>query len=109
MDFGSPEFVLSIVAMAMFAGVLKTSIRARHGMEEPHSRRAGREVRGTEIALMRDENAGLIADLRADNARLTNRLESCEDRVRVLERIVTDNSYNLASEIEQLRDRRENA
>jgi uncharacterized protein YlxW (UPF0749 family) len=109
MGFGSPEFVLSIIGMAMFAGVLKTAIRARHGIEDPHPHRSGKRARRTEIARLQDENSGLVAGLREDNARLTNRIESYEDRLRVLERIVTDNSYNLASEIEQLRDRREKA
>jgi hypothetical protein len=33
-------------------------------------------------------------------------VERLEDRVRVLERIVTDRGYNLAAEIEALRDRK---
>ena len=36
--------------------------------------------------------------------RLTDRLEASEDRLAVLERIVTDKSYSLASEIEALRE-----
>ncbi|MXO58529.1 hypothetical protein GRI89_03095 [Altererythrobacter salegens] len=109
MGFGSPEFVLSIIGMAMFAGVLKSAIRARHGFEDPHPHAGGKRARRNEIARLRDQNTGIVASLREDNARLTHRLESYEDRLRVLERIVTDNSYNLASEIEQLRDRREKA
>ena len=46
-----------------------------------------------------------VATLKAENARLTDRLEASEDRLAVLERIVTDKSYNLADEIEALRDR----
>lgn len=42
------------------------------------------------------------------NAALYNkRVGELEDRVRVLERIVTDGGYNLASEIEALRGERE--
>ena len=39
MDWGGPEFVLAIIAMAMFAGVMKTAIRAKHGL--PHERDGG--------------------------------------------------------------------
>ena len=37
-------------------------------------------------------------------ARRDERVEALEDRVRVLERIVTDGGYDLASKIEALRD-----
>lgn len=44
-----------------------------------------------------------------DNAASKAEVEELRDRVRVLERIVTDGGYNLASEIEALRDDRRNA
>ena len=31
MQFGSPEFVLAIIAMAMFAGVMKSAVRVMNG------------------------------------------------------------------------------
>jgi hypothetical protein len=52
-----------------------------------------------------------IADLRADRARApelrgptSDQVQMLEDRVRVLERIVTDQNYGLAREIEALRE-----
>ena len=102
MQFGSPEFVLAIFGMAMFAGVLKASIRAKHGLPE----RGGKRARGAEIAHLRDENASQVSALRSDNARLTSRLQAHEDRLIVLEKIVTDRGYTLANEIEALRDQR---
>jgi hypothetical protein len=39
-------------------------------------------------------------------ARRDERVDELEERVRVLERIVTDGSYDLASKIEALRDER---
>jgi hypothetical protein len=39
-------------------------------------------------------------------ARRDERVEALEDRVRVLERIVTDGGYDLATKIEALRDER---
>lgn len=102
MSFGSPEFVLAIIAMAIFAGVLKTAIRARHGLADPHPHGSdGKKARNAEAARLRDENAAL----RAENTRLSGRLETYEDRLIVLERIVTDRGYGVAAEIEALRDR----
>src|SRR5688572_28670997 len=98
MDWGDPEFVLSIIAMAMFAGVIKAAIRARYGLPmhgRPH-RPGGKRNR-------RDE-PGEVETLRGENSRLIERVESYEDRIAVLERIVTDSSYRLGHEIEALRE-----
>ena len=43
---------------------------------------------------------------RGDNTQSADRIEELEDRVRVLERIVTDGGYDLARKIEALRDER---
>lgn len=94
MQFGSPDFVLSIIAMVMAATVIKTAIRAKYGLpmrDRPHRREGNR--RGEEVETLRTENA-----------RLASRVEHSEDRVAVLERIVTDSGYHLAHEIERLRD-----
>ena len=48
------------------------------------------------------------ARLLEDNRRLTDRLETAEDRLAVLERIVTDSGYRLGHEIERLRDEKGN-
>ena len=42
----------------------------------------------------------------ADNSAQMGRVDELEDRVRVLERIVTDGGYDLAHKIEALRDER---
>jgi len=97
MNWGSPEFVLAIIAIATFGGILKTWVRASHGLpDHPDRGRRGRKnaARDTEE----------VERLKAENARLTDRLEASEDRLAVLERIVTDKSYSLASEIEALRE-----
>ncbi|HTN13900.1 MAG TPA: hypothetical protein VL094_03755 [Sphingomonadaceae bacterium] len=96
MQYGA-EFVLAIIALAMLSGVIKSAIRAKHGSRERGSpfdhRRHGGQRESAEVEA-----------LKAENARLVDRLEASEDRLAVLERIVTDPSYNLASEIEALRD-----
>jgi hypothetical protein len=100
MDWGGPEFIIAIIAIATFGGIMKTWVRARHGVPE-HSPRKGRRER-YHVAGDTEE----VERLKAENTRLTDRLEASEDRLAVLERIVTDKSYSLASEIEALRDDR---
>ena len=97
MDWGGPEFVIAIIAIATFGGILKTWVRAKHGLSDPqpHGHRGRRH---------RAEGVEEVERLKAENARLTDRLEASEDRLAVLERIVTDKSYSLASEIEALRE-----
>lgn len=96
MDWGGPEFVLAIIAIATLGGIMKTAIRAKHGLPfEGRRRRREREAGDSDEVLR----------LKAENARLSDRLEASEDRLAVLERIVTDKSYNLADEIEALRDK----
>lgn len=97
MNWGGPEFVLGIIAIATLGGILKTWVRASHGL--PERDRPGRRGRRHEA-----EDVAEVERLKAENTRLTDRLESSEDRLAVLERIVTDKSYNLASEIEALRE-----
>ena len=50
--------------------------------------------------------AGKFQQVDTGAARRDERVEALEDRVRVLERIVTDGGYDLASKIEALRDER---
>ena len=98
MDWGDPRFVLIIIAMVMVASVFKAAIRARHGLpmhERPHGHGGKR---------LRNETRDEIETLRAEKSRLTERVEAYEDRIAVLERIVTDSSYRLGHEIEALRE-----
>jgi len=100
MQFGSPEFVLAIIAMAMFAGVMKSAVRAKHGMSDfPIGRHGRREI------AQRDESPSQVEALKSENRRLTDQVETMQDRLIVLEKIVTDRGYGLAHEIEALRDR----
>jgi hypothetical protein len=96
MNWGGPEFVLGIIAIGTLGGILKTWVRAKHGL--PERERPGRRSRRQAT----DEVAE-VERLKGENSRLTDRLEASEDRLAVLERIVTDKSYLLADEIEALR------
>ena len=106
MQFGSPEFVLAIIGMALFAGVLKTAIRSKHGLPmggPPHWKQQERaRRRGYSL----EESPGQVDALKNENKRLTDQVETMQDRLIVLEKIVTDRGYTLASEIEALRDRK---
>jgi hypothetical protein len=102
---GGQEFVLIIIGMAMIAGVVKTSIAARHGLPmggPPHWKQRER-ARRRGYAL--DDNSAEVETLRSENKRLTDQVETMQDRLIVLDRIVTDRGYGLANEIEALRDR----
>ena len=75
-----------IVAIVMFASILKSAIggdryRKRHRRDE-----------------------AVTAETHAENARLRDELTRVQDRVAVLERIVTDKNRLLEQEFERLRD-----
>ena len=105
MDWGDPEFVLWVIAMVMIASVIKTVVRAKNGMPD-FPGHGGKRARLAEIAALRDQSAGQLENLTGENRRLSGRVEKLEDRLIVLEKIVTDGSYGLANEIEALRDKR---
>lgn len=101
MNWGGPEFVLAIIAIATLGGIMKTSIRAKHGLPDPgvdgHARR-GRRDRGLA------PDVDTLAFLKAENRQLREKLELHENRLISLERIVTDPGYDVARQIEALRD-----
>jgi uncharacterized protein YlxW (UPF0749 family) len=82
------EMVVIIVAIVMFAGVL----RARYGYQRVRGRGRGRG------SLQED-----APDPEA--ARLKDEVRTLKERIIVLERIATDKESSLEREIEQLRDR----
>ena len=96
MQFGSPAFVLAIIGMSFLAWIITTAIRAKHGypienewggMCGPHDKKA-------------DEATKTLV---AENEQLKNTVNRLEERLKVLERIATDPSRQLADEIEKLR------
>ena len=96
MDFGSPEFVLAIIALSTGGWLINNWIRARHGyaLEDEWGGKTGK-AEAEPIKALRDENLALRAELTA-----------YADRTKVLERIVTDKGYDVATQIEALRDAR---
>jgi cell division protein FtsB len=92
MNWGSPEFVLVIIAISTGGWIINNWIRAKHGyaLEDEWG---GKTVK----------NDKQVAALQAENTELKERLALFEDRVIVLERIATDKSVGLAAQIENLR------
>ncbi len=80
------EMVVMIIAIVMITSVIKTRIRAKHGISED---RHGNEV--------------VIAD--PDAARLRDEVNGLKERIAVLERLATDDNgaRALDREIEKLR------
>jgi hypothetical protein len=93
MNFGA--FFVPVVALAMVGWVISTWIRAKHGY--PLDDGAGRPVyKSPSPDAVADQVRQALASRDATIAKL-------EERVRVLERIVTDDSRRVAHEIESLR------
>lgn len=94
MAWNGPEFVVAIIAVSVIGWLVNNWIRARHGY-------ALEDEWGGKTTL---PEPAAVADLRAENDRLAARLGDYEERMRVLEAIVTDKGFTLASQIEGLRD-----
>ncbi len=95
MQFGSPVFVIAIIAIVMVSWVITTAIRARHGY--PLTDDWGNPVHP--IKPGDDETKALAAE----NKQLKDTVGRLEERLKVLERIATDPSRQLADDIERLR------
>lgn len=99
MDWGGPGFVIMIIAISTGGWLINNWIRAKHGyaLED--------EWGGKTVTPAQDTKANEA--LKAENAELREQLAHFADRVKVLERIVTDKSVNVAAQIEALRDQPE--
>lgn len=96
MDWGSPEFVIAIIAVTTAGWIINNWIRAKHAYPLEN-----------EWGGMTDKSdSGETKQLRAENSELKGELEHVQDRMAVLERIVTDKGYMLSEEIEALREKK---
>jgi hypothetical protein len=96
MPFHDPGFVVAIVLVCTLGWLANNWIRAKHGypLEDEWG---GKTVRPDTAETQR---------LKAENKSLHDKLDAMQDRMIVLEKIVTDRGYSLAEEIEALRDTR---
>ncbi len=96
MSWGSPFFVIAIIAISTGGWLINNWLRARHGyaLEDEWGGKTGPSSPDTErkIELLTNENENL-----------TGKISHLEERIAVLERIATDSSSRLSEEIENLR------
>jgi hypothetical protein len=86
---GDLGFLIPIMGIIMGVSIPITAIKLKHREKIEQMRLAAKGGRDDGTAARQDA-----------------RIEELEDRVRVLERIVTDGGYDLAHKIEALRDER---
>jgi hypothetical protein len=96
MDFGSTLSIVSIVIVCTGGWLINNWIRARHGypLEDEWGGKTEKPDNGETLRL------------KAENRALHEKVDAMQDRLVVLEKIVTDRGYSLADEIEALRDTR---
>ncbi len=96
MSWGGPGFILAIIAISTIGWMFTSWTRAKHGY--PLEGEWGGTVTKT------DEEANRkITLLTSENDKLHDMVGRLEDRISVLERIVTDQPTRLAAEIDNLR------
>lgn len=96
MDWGSPAFILSIVAISTAGWVLNNWIRAKHGYELENEW-------GGMTAKSGPDSDRKIELLTNENEELVGKIDRLQERLQVLERIATDPAKRTADEIEKLR------
>ena len=99
MNFGGPNFVIAIVALLTVGWLVNNWIRARHGY--PLEDEWGGKTALTDGDYPEVERKIML--LSNENETLNGKIGHLEERVAVLERIVTDKAGRLSEEIERLR------
>jgi hypothetical protein len=98
-------FVLAIIAMGIIGGIIKMSIKAKHGypLEDRRTRRNNR--RNGLVGSDEMEAERKVELLSNENEKLVGQIGRLEERLRVLERIATDPAERVSREIDELRSR----
>jgi len=93
-----PSFIVAIVMICTSGWLINNWIRAKHGyaLEDEWGGKTERK----DNAESRAEGKRLVDE----NRELHGKIDAMQDRLVVLEKIVTDRGYTLAQEIEALRD-----
>ena len=94
MNWGSPTFVLAIIALSYAGWIINNWINGRDD-EDDDDYWEGRESRA---------DSEKVKALEATNQQLRDELATIHQRMAALETIVTDKGYSLSAEIEALRD-----
>lgn len=96
MNWGSPAFVLAIIAMSFGAWIITSWIRAKHGY--PIENEWGGLTHPVDPEAQRK-----VALLSSENSELKGQIGRLEERIAVLERIATDPAERTARDIDALR------
>lgn len=97
MDWGSPLFVIAIIALCGTIAIVKNWIQARHGY--PLTDEWGGKAVERGGGPPADRKVELLTN---ENEQLRGQVTRLEERISVLERIATDKSRRLADEIDAL-------
>ena len=89
------DWIVALVAISTGGWLLNNWIRAKHGyaLEDEWGGKSARQ------------DSAEAQRLKTENRALHDKIDAMQDRMVVLEKIVTDRGYSLADEIEALRDR----
>ena len=98
MDWGSPEFIIAIIAISSVCWIVNNWIRARHGYELE-------DEWGGKTKKTNPDEQRKIELLSHENEELVGKIDRLQERLQVLERIATDPAKRTADEIEALRER----
>jgi hypothetical protein len=96
MSFAGPSFIVAIVMICTAGWIINNWIRARHGY--PLENEWGGTTPKVDVDAERK-----ISLLSNENESLNGKVGNLEERIAVLERIVTDKAGRLSEEIEKLR------
>jgi hypothetical protein len=101
MDWGGSSFVIAIIAISTGGWIINNWIRAKHGyaLEDEWGGKADHQG-------VRSANSQEVKQLRDEKQALNDQVDKMTDRLIVLEKIVTDRGYDVATQIEALRDQR---
>ena len=99
MSFGGPNFVMAIVALMTVGWLVTNGLRAKHGY--PLEDEWGGKTALTDGDYPEAERKIML--LSNENETLNGKIGHLEERIAVLERIVTDKAGRLSEEIERLR------
>lgn len=96
MSFSGPSFIVAVVLICTLGWIFNNWIRARHGYPLEN------EWGGQTARVDADTDRKIIL-LSNENETLSGKIGHLEERIAVLERIVTDKAGRLSEEIENLR------
>ena len=97
MDWGSPEFVIAIIALSYGGWIVNNWVRAKHGYELE-------DEWGGKTSKTNPDEQRKIELLSHENEELVGKIDRLQERLQVLERIATDPAKRTADEIEALRE-----